>query len=183
MYKPYKKNTGNKAVKKPTAKKIARQQQPELQDYFYEELAEIIDAAHQLTAAWPALAKATTSPLLKNLLNGCIAANRLQLERLQKISTLQGRLETTKICAAVKGIIATINQLPEAEGADDAVIIAMQKLLHYLAASYDGLTMLAGSIQHPASAALLKETLTELSITNTALSNITVSADTNKLAA
>lgn len=183
MYKPYKKNAGNKPGKKPTAKKIATQQQPELQDYFHEELAEINDAAHQLTGAWPALAKAAASPLIKNLLNGCTAANRLQLERLKTISTLLGRQETTKKCAAVKGIIATTLQLPVDAGADGAVTIAMQKLLHYLAASYAGLVMLGESLQQPASVALLKETLSELTITNTSLSTITSSAETNKLAA
>lgn len=183
MYKPYKKNTGNKPGKKPTAKKIATQHQPELQDYFYEELAEINDAAQQLTAAWPALANAAASPLLKNILNGCIAANRLQLERLEKISTLLGREASTKNCAAVKGIIATTAQLPLDAGADNAITIAMQKLLHYLAASYAGLVMLGGSLQRNAAVALLKETLSELTIANTALSNITLSAETNKQAA
>lgn len=183
MYKPYKQMPGNKPQRKPTAKKITAPQNPELHTIFLNEVAEITDAEKQLIAAWPVLSQTTTSPLLKELCNQCIAANSIHLERLQKIITMLAQQQTTISCSAVTGIIATTNNFSSVDNADDAVTITALKLLHYFIASYQGLLMMANALQLPGVTMLLNETLSELNDTVNKLSHITLAGDSNNLAA
>ena len=182
MYKPYTQKHGENPEKKPTAKKLATQQQQVLQELFWAELAEIRDAVYQLTKAWPLLTAAATSGLLKEFLTECHVTNSIHFERLKKISTVQGSDCSIKNCTAVKSIIGTIQNFSLTDDADTLIEIAAQKLLHYLAACYDGLVMMACTI-HPTAAAPLNEMLTEIKNSNHKLFNISMPADAKNSAA
>jgi ferritin-like metal-binding protein YciE len=145
-------------------------------DAFIDELRDTYDAERQLTKALAKLAKAATSPGLREAFETHLEETKGQIERLEKV--FQGLDEKVrgKHCEGIAGIIEEGKALIE-EDFDDAtldagLIAAGQRAEHYEIAAYGTLVAWARTMGHTDAAALLQENLDEEKLANEKLSEL-----------
>ena len=136
-----------------------------LHDAFIDELRDTYDAERQLTKALARLAKASTSPQLREAFEGHLEETQGQIERLERVfETLEERVRG-KHCDGIAGIIEEGKSIMEEDFDDstmDACLIAAgQRAEHYEMAAYGTLVAWARAMGHTDAAALLQETLDE----------------------
>lgn len=136
-----------------------------LHDAFLDELRDSYDAEKQLTKALPKLAKAATSPELRQAFESHLEETRGHVERLEQIFELLDEKAKGKHCEGIAGII---EEGSSAMGEDfdestmDACLIASgQRAEHYEMAAYGTLVAWARAMGHEEVAVLLEETLSE----------------------
>ncbi len=137
-----------------------------LEDFLMDELKDIYSSEHQITKALPKMAKAATSPELKNAFLGHLKETEGQIKRLDKISKLAGgRSLKGKKCVATEGLIKEGKELMEEDAApevmDVALICAGQKVEHYEIATYGCAATYARLLGYKEVEKLLMETLAE----------------------
>ena len=136
-----------------------------LHDLYIDELRDLHDAEHQLMKALPLMAKAASSPELKEAFEEHLEATQAQIERLEQIFDRLGLKAKGEKCEAMKGLIEEGSQMIEAEGANDVrdagLICAAQKVEHYEIASYGCVRTYAEQLGYEEDAELLQETLDE----------------------
>jgi ferritin-like metal-binding protein YciE len=145
-------------------------------DAFIDELRDTYDAERQLTKALAKLAKAATSPDLREAFETHLEETKGQIERLEEVF---GGLEEKvrgKHCEGIAGIIEEGKSLME-EDFDDAtldagLIAAGQRAEHYEIAAYGTLVAWAKTMGHTDAAALLQENLDEEKAANKKLSEL-----------
>ena len=130
-----------------------------------DELRDLYDAEQQLTRALPKMAKAATSPELRDAF-----AEHLQITE-QHVSRLEEALEGLdssargKKCVGMQGLIEEGREHVEADGDEDvidaALIAAAQKVEHYEISAYGTAREHANCIGHAEIADLLQQTLDE----------------------
>lgn len=130
-----------------------------------DELRDLYDAEQQLTRALPKMAKAATSPELRDAF-----AEHLQITE-QHVSRLEEALEGLdssargKKCVGMQGLIEEGREHLEADGDEDvidaALIAAAQKVEHYEISAYGSAREHANCIGHTEIADLLQQTLDE----------------------
>src|SRR5258708_38770563 len=76
-----------------------------LEQLLQEELRDIYDAEKQLVKAIPKMAKAATSPELREALTEHLEATKGQVQRLEQVFEALGTKAKGKTCAGVKGLI------------------------------------------------------------------------------
>ena len=145
-------------------------------DAFIDELRDTYDAERQLTKALAKLAKAATSPDLREAFETHLEETKGQIERLEEV--FQGLEEKVrgKHCEGIAGIIEEGKSLME-EDFDDAtldagLIAAGQRAEHYEIAAYGTLVAWAKTMGHTDAAALLQENLDEEKAANKKLSEL-----------
>jgi ferritin-like metal-binding protein YciE len=111
-----------------------------LQDLFIDHLKDLKDAESQLTKALPKMAKAASSPALKNAFEGHLEQTKMHLQRAEQIlEELTGNTRGKK-CRAMEGLIEEGAELmkenADPEVMDAGLIAAAQKVEHYEIASY-----------------------------------------------
>ncbi len=139
--------------------------QKTLKEAFIDELRDTYDAERQLTKALPKMAKAATSPDLKEAFSSHLEETRGQIERLEKIFELLGEKARGKHCAGIAGIIEEGASIME-EDFDDATMDASlvaggQRAEHYEMAAYGTLVAWARELGHREVGEFLQETLNE----------------------
>src|SRR5262245_23258613 len=111
-----------------------------LQDLLEEELRDLYDAEKQLVKALPKMAKAATSPELKDALQEHLEQTKGQVTRIEQVFDLIGAKAKSKPCAGMKGIVEegqeTIQEDMEENCKDAAIIGAAQRVEHYEMAGY-----------------------------------------------
>ena len=136
-----------------------------LHDAFIDELRDTYDAERQLTKALPKLAKAATSPELRDAFESHLEETRGQVERLETIFGLLDEKVRGKHCDGIAGIIEEGKSVMEEEfdeaTMDACLIAAGQRAEHYEMAAYGTLVAWATAIGHTEAAGLLQETLDE----------------------
>lgn len=147
-----------------------------LHDAFIDELRDTYDAERQLTKALAKLAKAATSPGLREAFETHLEETKGQIDRLEAV--FQGLDEKVrgKHCEGIAGIIEEGKALME-EDFDDAtldagLIAAGQRAEHYEIAAYGTLVAWAKTMGHTDAAALLQENLDEEKVANEKLSEL-----------
>jgi len=136
-----------------------------LRDAFIDELRDTYDAEKQLTKALPRLAKAATSPKLREAFETHLEETRGQIERLEQV--FQGLEEKVrgKHCDGIAGIIEEGKSIMEEDFDDktmDACLIAAgQRAEHYEMAAYGTLVAWASALGESEAAKLLQQTLDE----------------------
>jgi len=136
-----------------------------LHDAFLDELKDAYDAEKQLTKALPKLAKASTSPELRQAFEDHLEETEGHVEKLEQV--FQGLDEKVKgkHCDGIAGIIDEGKNVMDEdfEGATlDAVLIASaQRAEHYEIAAYGTLVAWAKIMGHNDAADLLQEILDE----------------------
>jgi ferritin-like metal-binding protein YciE len=136
-----------------------------LHDAFLDELRDSYDAEKQLTKALPKLAKAATSPELRQAFESHLEETRGHVERLEQIFELLNEKAKGKHCDGIAGIIeegSSVMSEDFDESTMDACLIASgQRAEHYEMAAYGTLVAWARAMGHEEVATLLEETLSE----------------------
>jgi ferritin-like metal-binding protein YciE len=128
-----------------------------LHDAFIEELKGTYDAEKQLIKALPKLAKAATSPQLRQAFESHLAETQTQVTRLEKVFRALGEPVKGKHCDGIAGIIEEGKSIMEEEfdeaTMDACLVAAGQRAEHYELAAYGSLIAWAqdGYDQSPSS--------------------------------
>jgi len=136
-----------------------------LHDAFIDELRDTYDAERQLTKALPKLAKAATSPKLRDAFETHLEETQGQIERLEQVFESLDEKARGKHCDGIEGIIEEGKSIMEEDFDDttmDACLIAAgQRAEHYEMAAYGTLVAWARAMGHTDAANLLQQTLDE----------------------
>jgi ferritin-like metal-binding protein YciE len=136
-----------------------------LHDAFIDELRDTYDAEKQLTKALAKLAKAATSPKLRDAFATHLEETQGQIERLEQVFESLDEKARGKHCDGIEGIIEEGKSIMEEDFDDttmDACLIAAgQRAEHYEMAAYGTLVAWARAMGHTEAADLLQQTLEE----------------------
>jgi ferritin-like metal-binding protein YciE len=136
-----------------------------LRSHLVEELADLLDAEHQLTKALPKLAKTATSRQLKAALQQHLKQTRGHITRLNQAMRELGEKPESITCEGMQGLLEegdTVVGRTSAGALRDAVIITgAQKVEHYEMASYGTARTYAQVLGEPRVAQILQQTLKE----------------------
>ena len=136
-----------------------------LHDAFIDELRDAYDAERQLTKALPKLAKAATSPALREAFEAHLEETRGHVDRLERAFEALDEKVRGKHCDGIAGIIEEGNSVMDEELDDSAMdaclIAAGQRAEHYEMAAYGTLVAWARAMNHDEVADLLQQTLDE----------------------
>ncbi len=147
-----------------------------LHDAFIDELRDAYDAEKQLTKALPKMAKAASSPELRDAFEMHLEETRGQVERLEEVFASLDEKVRGKRCDGIAGIIEEGKAVMEEDFDDvtmDACLIAgAQRAEHYEMAAYGTLVAWARAMGHEEAAVLLQETLEEEKAADEKLSSL-----------
>src|SRR6187397_1316148 len=136
-----------------------------LHDAFVDELRDTYDAERQLTKALAKLAKAASSPDLKDAFSSHLEETRGQIERLEQVFASLDEKVRGKHCDGIAGIIEEGKAVMEEEfdeaTMDACLIAAGQRAEHYEMAAYGTLVAWAKAMGHTEAAGLLDQILSE----------------------
>lgn len=136
-----------------------------LENVFIHELKDLYSAEKQLTKALPKMAKAATSPKLREAFEQHLEETEQHVNRLeQAFEALEVAARAIK-CKAMEGLIEEgqdVLEGPFEDAARDAALIALaNKVEHYEIASYGTVAAFARQLGHSELEQLLTETLQE----------------------
>ena len=136
-----------------------------LHDAFIDELRDTYDAERQLTKALAKLAKAATSPLLREAFETHLEETQGQIERLEQVFETLDEKVRGKHCDGIAGIIEEGKSIMEEDfdetTMDACLIAAAQRAEHYEMAAYGTLVAWAKAMGHTEVVDLLQATLEE----------------------
>jgi ferritin-like metal-binding protein YciE len=136
-----------------------------LDDLFVDGLQDVYDAEKRITKALPKMAKAATSPELKEAFQEHLKATEQHIERLDRIFEEIDQSPGRKPCEAMVGLLKEGDEFLDGDYADavrDAgLIAAAQKVEHYEMATYGCLRDWAGLLGNTEASEQLQETLDE----------------------
>jgi ferritin-like metal-binding protein YciE len=136
-----------------------------LHDAFIDELRDSYDGEKQLTKALAKLAKAATSPQLREAFEAHLEETEGQIERLEQVFELLEEKARGKHCDGIAGIVEEGKSIMEEEfdetTMDACLIAAGQRAEHYEMAAYGTLVAWAKAMGHTEAAKLLQQTLDE----------------------
>ena len=135
------------------------------EDLFLSELKDIYSAEKQATKAYPRLAKAVSTPELKNALQQHLEQTRQQIERLDRVFEVLDKRSGGKTCEAMKGLLEEgaehMEEIEQGPILDAALIAALQRIEHYEIAAYGTVASFAEAMGQTEIQQLLAETLQE----------------------
>ena len=147
-----------------------------LHDAFIDELRDTYDAEKQLTKALPKLAKASSSPELRQAFEMHLEETQGQVERLERVFESLDEKPRGKHCEGIAGIIeegkAIMGEDFDDDTMDACLIAAGQRAEHYEMAAYGTLVAWAQAMGHTEAAELLQETLDEEKAADKKLSDL-----------
>jgi ferritin-like metal-binding protein YciE len=147
-----------------------------LQELLTDELRDLLDAEKQLTKALPRMARAASSPELKQAFLDHTEMTKNQVARLEQVFEFLGEKAKSKPCKAMKGLVEEASEhIGEHERGKqlDAVLVASaQRVEHYEIAGYGTARSYAKSLGAKDAMNLLNETLKEEEMTDKLLSKI-----------
>jgi len=136
-----------------------------LHDAFIDELRDTYDAERQLFKALAKLAKAATSPRLREAFETHREETQGQIERLEQVFESLDEKVRGKHCEGIAGIIEEGTSIMEEDfdetTMDACLIAAGQRAEHYEMAAYGTLVAWANAMGHMDAADLLQQTLDE----------------------
>jgi len=147
-----------------------------LQKLYINELRDLYNAENQLLKALPKMAKAASSPELKQAFEKHLKQTKSHVERLEEVFEDINEKPKGKTCHGMKGLIEEGSEILQEEGdesvIDAGIIVAAQKVEHYEIAGYGSVRTFAELLGQERSAELLQTTLNEESETNEALNQL-----------
>jgi ferritin-like metal-binding protein YciE len=136
-----------------------------LQDLYVEQLRDLYDAENQLIKALPKMAKAASSPELRNAFEEHLEQTKEQAQRIETIFEGMGEKAKGQKCKAMEGLVKEGSEVIEEdmpEGVKDAALIAAaQRVEHYEIAGYGCVRTYANLLGESDAASLLEQTLDE----------------------
>jgi ferritin-like metal-binding protein YciE len=153
-----------------------------MQELLIDELKDLYSAEKQIVKALPKLAKAATSPDLKQGLTNHLEETKGQVTRLERIAEMVGKKLTGKTCVGMKGVLEEGSEVLEdtEKGTirDAAMIAAAQRVEHYEMAGYGSAREFAQILGLSEVASLLQETLQEEKAADKLLSGVAKQVNT-----
>ncbi len=141
------------------------QQMRNLQDLYVDELKDLYNAEQQILKALPKMAKAASSPELKDAFNQHLEQTREQVNRLDRIFRELGKTPRGKKCVGMQGIIEEgqemLKEKAEPSVKDAGLISAAQRVEHYEMAGYGTVRTFANMLGYNDQAQALQTTLNE----------------------
>jgi len=147
-----------------------------LHDAFIAELAAMYGAETHLVKTMPKLAEAASSPDLKEALETHQSETADQVKRLEELLRELNISPKRAKCRAIEALVDEANDAASDEGADPAILAAVQKIEHYEIACYNSLIAWARALNEEEAIGVLEEILEEEELTNDKLTEI---ADTS----
>jgi ferritin-like metal-binding protein YciE len=136
-----------------------------LHDAFIDELRDTYDAEKQLTKALAKLAKASSSPKLRQAFESHLQETQGQIARLEQVFASLDEKVRGKHCDGIAGIIEEGKSIMEEDfdetTMDACLIAAGQRAEHYEMAAYGTLVAWAQAMGHSEASTLLQQTLDE----------------------
>jgi ferritin-like metal-binding protein YciE len=143
---------------------------------FVSELKDVYSAETQILKALPKMAKAATSPELREAFENHLEQTKGHVERLDRIFEAIGTSPKGKKCKAMEGLLAEGKEILEADAdpsvRDAGMIAGAQRVEHYEIAAYGCARTYARLLGDDESATLLGETLREEEETDETLTHI-----------
>jgi ferritin-like metal-binding protein YciE len=147
-----------------------------LHDAFIDELRDTYDAEKQLTKALGKLAKASSSPQLREAFENHLEETQGQIARLEQVFESLDERARGKHCEGIAGIIEEGKSIMEEDfdetTMDACLIAAGQRAEHYEMAAYGTLIAWAEAMGHAEAARLLQQTLDEEKAADKKLSSL-----------
>jgi ferritin-like metal-binding protein YciE len=130
-----------------------------------DEIRDLYHAERQLVKALPRLARAATSPALRDALENHLSETEEQVTRLEKVFDLLDESARPKTCAGMLGIIEEgsdlIKESEKGSALDAGIIGGAQRAEHYEMAAYGTVLAWAKAMGHGEVVDLLQATLDE----------------------
>jgi ferritin-like metal-binding protein YciE len=144
----------------------SKEEEGKLKEFFHDEIKDIYWAEKKLVQTLPKLAKAATSPELRDAFTNHLEETKEHVSRLEQVFKLLGEKAQAKKCDAMEGITEEgAGVIEDTEDGtytrDVALIFAGQKAEHYEIATYGGLTQVAKTLGLDEIAEILETTLAE----------------------
>lgn len=147
-----------------------------LETLMVEQLQDLYSAEVQIIEALPKMAKACSSPVLRQAFNKHLEQTKGQVQRLEQIFDELGEAAKGEECKGMKGILEEGEEImdmdSEPEVLDAALIAAAQRVEHYEIAGYGTARNYADLLGQRSCSQLLQETLTEEKETDHLLNSI-----------
>ena len=147
-----------------------------MQELLIDELKDLYSAEKQIVRALPKLAKASTSPDLKQALTKHLEETEGQVTRLERMAELVGKKLTGKTCVGMKGVLEegseVLKETDKGTVRDAAMIAAAQRVEHYEMAGYGSAREFAKMLGLAEVASLLEQTLEEEKAADKILSGV-----------
>ncbi|MGH7131361.1 MAG: ferritin-like domain-containing protein [Phycisphaerales bacterium] len=136
-----------------------------LKSLLEDQIKDLYSAENQLVKALPKMAKAATSPALREAFEGHLVETKGHVQRLSQIAEALGISSGGKKCKAMEGLVAEGDEVLEEKGdesvIDAALIAAAQRVEHYEMSAYGTARELAKKLQQSDVVELLQATLEE----------------------
>lgn len=136
-----------------------------LHDVYVEQLKDMYSAEKQLLEALPKMAKAASTPELRQAFEHHLQVTESQFQRVRAILDELDENPGNKVCKAMEGLIEEGSEVVKKKGApkakDAALILAAQKVEHYEIATYGGLRAYARTLGYDDAAQIIDEMLDE----------------------
>jgi ferritin-like metal-binding protein YciE len=158
----------------------------DLRELYIDELKDLYNAESQLVKALPKMAKAASSPKLRQGFEEHLEQTKGHVGRLEEIFKLLKESPKGKKCKAMEGLIEEGSEITEEnfEGAvlDAGLIGAAQRVEHYEMAAYGTAAAFATVLGESKHASLLEQTLAEEKATDEKLTKLSgeINAQANR---
>jgi ferritin-like metal-binding protein YciE len=159
-----------------------------LKELYVEELQDLYSAETQITKALPKMAKAATSPALRDAFESHLEETKEQIKRLDQIFENLGESSKGKPCEGMKGLLKEggewMKEDADPEVMDAGLIAAAQRVEHYEMAGYGTVRTYAELLGEDEAVALLETTLKEEKAADSKLSKVAnkINVQANKAA-
>jgi ferritin-like metal-binding protein YciE len=132
---------------------------------FGRQLQDVYDAEKQLVRALPKIARAASSPELRNAITKHLEETKSHVQRLEEIFEDLGMKAKSRPCAGMKGLVEEGKETMEEDATggfmDLSLIAAAQRVEHYEMSAYGTMRTLAEQLNEGRAADLLQQTLDE----------------------
>ena len=136
-----------------------------LKELYVDELKDLYSAEKQLTKALPKMAKAASSPDLREGFEEHLEQTKGHVERLEQIFEMLDERPGGKKCLGMEGLVKEGAEIMGEDFSDEvmdaALISAAQRVEHYEIAAYGTVAAYADLLDESEHASLLRETLEE----------------------
>jgi ferritin-like metal-binding protein YciE len=141
-----------------------------------EQIKDLYNAENQLVKALPKMAKAASSPELKEAFTSHLEETKGHVDRLKQVAEILEIKPTGKTCKAMQGLVAEGAEVLEEDGEepviDAALIAAAQRVEHYEISAYGTARAIAEQLGLKDVVKILQTTLDEESAADEKLSTI-----------
>lgn len=158
-----------------------------MEDLYVDELKDLYSAETQIVKALPKMAKAASSPKLRQGFEEHLKQTEGHVQRLEQIFEKLGKSPRGKACKGMQGLLEEGEELIEEEGAsevkDAGLIAAAQRVEHYEIAAYGSVRTFAQELGDNEAVSLLQQTLDEEAATDEKLTKLATSSINEKATA